>query len=87
MRNQGALREELAAAKGREAALAAKAQDMEEQLRDMTFHFESQLKILQADAEGGGGNASELSGGSVSAPHPETPASLRSKRKAKARGS
>ena len=31
---------------------------MEEQLRDMTFHFEAQLKILQ---ESGGGGASELS--------------------------
>ena len=55
----------------------------------MTFHFEAQLKILQASADGGAPSelTSELSGGAVSAPMPETPASLRGKRKAKARGS
>ena len=51
----------------------------------MTFHFEAQLKILQESSEGG--MSSELSGGAVSAPMPETPTSLRGKRKAKARGS
>ena len=49
------------------------------QLRDLTFHFESQMKILQ------GGGDSELVGGEVSAPPPaQTP---RGKRKAKVRGS
>ena len=50
MRNQEALRQRLQESERREAELAAKANDMEEQLRDMTFHFESQIKILQVHA-------------------------------------
>jgi len=81
MRNQEALRQRLQESERREAELAAKANDMEEQLRDMTFHFESQIKILQGGVDGVEG---ELMGGEVSAPVPQTP---RGKRKAKARGS
>ncbi len=79
MRNQEALRQRLSESERREAELLAKTKDMEEQLRDLTFHFESQMKILQ------GGGDSELVGGEVSAPPPaQTP---RGKRKAKVRGS
>jgi hypothetical protein len=83
MRNQQDLREQLGASEKREAELKAKAVDMEEQLRDMTIHFEAQLKILQAQLEGGDGGESELSGGMVFAPV-QTP-TPRGKRKAKAR--
>ena len=79
MRNQAALRERLEASERREAEQAAKVTDMEEQLRDMTFHFESQIKILQEGMAGG--LASEISGGSVVAP--EAPPTARGKRKAK----
>ena len=60
IRNQGALREQLSAAERREAESAAKVTELEESLRDMTFHFESQIKILQEE-----GAAGELSGGQV----------------------
>ena len=58
---------------------------MEEQLRDMTFHFESQIKILQAEKEGGDGSAmSDLTGGAVIAPDTPSPSSnARGKRRAK----
>ena len=81
MRNQEALRHRLADSERREAELLAKTKDMEEQLRDLTFHFESQMKILQGGIDG------ELVGAEVAgvAPPPQTP---REKlRKAKARGS
>ena len=81
MRNQGALREQLAESEKREASLAAQVVDLEEQLRDLSFHFEAQLKILQQD---GDGSASELSGGDVSAPI-QAP-TVRGRRKAKVRG-
>ena len=81
MRNQEALRHRLADSERREAELLAKTKDMEEQLRDLTFHFESQMKILQGGIDG------ELVGAEVAgvAPPPQTP---REKlRKAKSRGS
>ena len=81
MRNLEALRHRLADSERREAELLAKTKDMEEQLRDLTFHFESQMKILQGGIDG------ELVGAEVAgvAPPPQTP---REKlRKAKARGS
>ena len=66
MRNQQDLQERLAASAKREEALKASLADQEQMLRDMTFHFESQIRILQ---EGGGsGGASELEGGAVIAP-------------------
>ena len=64
-RNQGEHASLLEAAQAREAALRAKLQDMEEQLRDLTFHFEAQLKIAH---EGGGAAEGELAGGSVEVP-------------------
>ena len=45
---------------------------MQEQLRDLTFHFEAQLKIAGA---GGEGSAAELGGGDVELP--TTPGSAR----------
>ena len=89
MRNQEALRQRLLESERREAELQAKAKDMEEQLRDMTFHFESQIRILQGGVAGGGEGAEfdgrELMGGEVVAPPPQqTP---KGKRKAKVRGS
>jgi hypothetical protein len=84
MRNQGDLREQLQAAEQRESTLKLNLADMEEQLRDMTFHFESQIKILQAGAGAVAGEASELSGGAVIAPDvTPSPPSARGKRKAK----
>ena len=71
MRNQQALQEKLKEGEARERDLKASVADLEEQLRDMTFHFESQIKILQA-AQGEGGS-SELSGGAVIAPEPPPP--------------
>lgn len=82
MRNQAELRQKLAASEKRELEQAARAAEMEEQLRDMTFHFEAQLKILQS---GGEGDEAELSNGSVLA-LAQTP-TAKGKRKAKARGS
>lgn len=64
-RNQGEHQSLLEAAQAREAALQAKLEDMEEQLRDLTFHFEAQLKIAR---EGGGAAEGELAGGSVEVP-------------------
>jgi hypothetical protein len=75
IRNQGALREQLEAAQRREAEQRAKCADLEETLKEMTFHFESQIKILQGDADG------ELGGGSVEVRTPA--ADKRGKRKAK----
>ena len=81
MRNQAAIKEKLAEAEREAAELRAKNLDMEEQLRDMTFHFESQLKIMGGGLEGG----EELSGGAVSAP--EATPKAKGKRKAVAKGS
>ena len=60
IRNQGALREQGAAAERREREARAQVSELEEQLRDMTFHFESQIKILQD-----GGGKGELEGGQL----------------------
>ena len=53
MRNQADLRSEVSAATEREKALKTQVGDLEEQLRDTIFHFESQIKILQEGAQGG----------------------------------
>jgi len=76
IRNQGALREQLSASERREVELKSTVADLEEQLRDMTFHFEQQIRILQ---EGG---AAELSGGSVETVTPP-PSNARGKRRVK----
>ena len=55
MRNQGALRDKLEAGAAREAELAGQVKDREEQLRDMMFHFESQIRILQEGSAGESG--------------------------------
>ena len=80
MRNQADLREQLEAAGKREAEAKAQAADFEEQLRDMTFHFEAQIKILQ---EGAG---AELSGGAVELAPEETP-KAKGRRRARVGGS
>ena len=82
MRNQHDLQERLQASQKREEELQASLADQEQMLRDMTFHFESQIKILQES--GGGGSASELEGGAVIAPQlDERQSTARGKRKAK----
>ena len=48
VRNQDEHKALLEASRASEAALRAKLEDMEEQQRDLTFHFEAQLKIAQA---------------------------------------
>ena len=48
VRNQDEHKALLVASRASEAALRAKLEDMEEQQRDLTFHFEAQLKIAQA---------------------------------------
>lgn len=80
MRNQAALKEQLEEGGKRESALRATVADLEEQLRDLTFHFEAQMKIEQEV------DAAELSGGSVIAPELETP-KAKGKRRARAGGS
>jgi BRCA1-associated protein len=50
----------LAAAAAREATLEGQKEELEEQLRDMSFHLEAQLKIM-----GGGDGAHEMTGGNV----------------------
>ena len=67
MRDQMEMKQKLGEAERTIATLRAKGEDMEEQLRDMTFHFQSQLKILQ------GGGGSELSGGALVAVEPASP--------------
>ena len=47
----------VSASERREVELKAKVTELEESLRDMTFHFESQIKILQK------GESGELVGG------------------------
>ncbi|KAL1524771.1 hypothetical protein AB1Y20_019654 [Prymnesium parvum] len=79
MRNQAELREQLQAAARREAELKANAAELEEQLRDMSFHFEAQLKILQE------GDGAELSGGAVELA-PETTPKAKGKRRARTSG-
>ena len=76
LRNEKAHRELSAAAEQRESKLQAQVTDLEEQLRDLTFHFEAQLKILREE-----GGSAELCGGDVSAP--EAP---RGKGKRRAKG-
>ena len=79
MRNQQELQAQLAAAAKREAELRESLADQEQMLKDMTFHFEAQIKILQ---EGGG--SSELEGGGLITQQAEEPgAKMRGKRKAK----
>jgi len=63
VRNQDEHRALLVASRASEAALQAKLEDMEEQQRDLTFHFEAQLKIAE---EGGG--AYNLAGGGIELP-------------------
>ena len=58
MRNQQELQVRLAAAAKREEELKASLADQEQMLRDMTFHFESQIRILQ-ESGGGGGSGSK----------------------------
>ena len=73
IRNQGALREQLTASEKREEALKAQVRDLEEQAKDMAFHFESQIRILQEGGEGGEGGAMVVT----------TPVPARGKRRAK----
>ncbi len=61
VRNQDALNELLAKARSAEATAKQQVGELEEQLRDLSFHLEAQLKIMD-DGVGGG---SELSGGNV----------------------
>jgi hypothetical protein len=63
VQNQDALNELLAKARSAEAAAKQQVGELEEQLRDLSFHLEAQLKIMD-DGVGGG---SELSGGNVQA--------------------
>jgi len=58
--NQAEWAAKLEAANRREQALAAEKADLEEQLRDMSFHLEAQTKIMIE-----GGAAAELTGGHV----------------------
>ena len=80
IRNVSAMREQATASEKREGELRGQVTDLEEQLRDMTFHFESQIRILQEGTEG------ELMGGALGMEEVKTPANARGKRKSKGSG-